>query len=193
VNFRDSVLRTFSLWLLAFWLGGFTFYSAVVIPILHEDLGSALEAGLITQRVTNWLNLVGIVAVGTAWLVLFLTWRPEERSRWSGRIALGLLSATTLGLMALLALHPVLDRRLQEGAMKRFYTWHQAYLWISTVQWAVNLGLIAVWPRPHWTHSRRPEPTTNPPASRENRGSPSGEPPSTRGNAPRHEETNVVS
>ena len=38
-----------SLWALAFWLGGFTFYSSVVIAVLHDQLGSPLETGLITQ------------------------------------------------------------------------------------------------------------------------------------------------
>ena len=44
-----SVLRLLALWSLAIWLGGFTVYSAVVIPILHDQLGSPLETGLITQ------------------------------------------------------------------------------------------------------------------------------------------------
>jgi hypothetical protein len=33
-------LQLLAIWLMAIWLGGFTFYSAVVIPVLHDQLGS---------------------------------------------------------------------------------------------------------------------------------------------------------
>src|SRR5947209_19521490 len=63
------VVRGFLLlWLLMFWLGGFTFYAAVVVPIGTEVLGSAADQGWITRRVTPWLNVAGAVALaGWAW------------------------------------------------------------------------------------------------------------------------------
>ena len=54
------ILRWLFLVALSIYIGGFTFYSAVVIPILHDRLESSLETGLITQRVTDMLNLLGI-------------------------------------------------------------------------------------------------------------------------------------
>src|SRR6478609_81983 len=47
---------------LAFWTGGFTFYALVVIPVGQRLLGSAQQAQ-ITQHVTYWLNLSGIMTL----------------------------------------------------------------------------------------------------------------------------------
>ena len=54
---------------LSIYIGGFTFYSAVVIPILHERLASSLETGLVTQRVTDALNLLGVATLSLGWCV----------------------------------------------------------------------------------------------------------------------------
>ena len=63
---------------LMFWLGGFTFYAAVVVPVGQEDLGSHLEQGFITRQVTKYLNLSGAIAL------LLLAWdvvASHDRSR----------------------------------------------------------------------------------------------------------------
>ena len=57
------MFRFVAIWTLAIWLGGFTFYAAAVIPVLHDQLGGALESGLVTQRVTIDLNLLGVATV----------------------------------------------------------------------------------------------------------------------------------
>jgi hypothetical protein len=54
--FRTGVFRGLFLVALSIYIGGFTFYSAVVIPVLHDRLESSLETGLITQRVTDMRN-----------------------------------------------------------------------------------------------------------------------------------------
>ena len=53
------------LFLLAFawWMGGLTFYALVVIPTASHVLGNHRDVGFITQQVTYWLNLTGIVAL----------------------------------------------------------------------------------------------------------------------------------
>ena len=56
----NQLFRFVALWTLAFWMGGFTFYAGAVIPVLHDQLGGALESGLVTQRVTIDLNLLGV-------------------------------------------------------------------------------------------------------------------------------------
>src|ERR671917_504286 len=58
--FRRSLL----LWLLLLWQGGFLFYTAVVVPIGTDVLGSPLVQGLITRRVTDWLKLFGAAWAG---------------------------------------------------------------------------------------------------------------------------------
>lgn len=72
---RLRLLRFLCLVALSVWVGGFTFYSAVVIPVLHESLGR-LETGFVTQRVTNHLNAAGGVAVVLWWLVAWVDASP---------------------------------------------------------------------------------------------------------------------
>jgi len=151
---RDrSLWRLLVRWLalvgMTVWLGGFTFYSAVVLPILHDELGS-LEAGRITGNVANALNASGVGALLAWWL---LAWEErsigEPRAR---RVRAALLGTTTAILAGLAALHPVLDARLEAGSMRSFYPLHQVYLIASTAQWGVNLALLAatvwVWQSP---------------------------------------------
>ena len=138
---RLLVLRFLCLLSLSVWVGGFTFYSAVVIPVLHESLGS-LETGYVTQRVTDYLNAASGVAVALWWLAAWAD-RPDGPS-FAGRARLGLLAATTLILAGLIALHRIMDGRLESGSLRGFYPLHRAYLVASTAQWLVNLGLMAV-------------------------------------------------
>lgn len=134
-------LRVLCLLGLSVWVGGFMFYSAVVIPVLHDVLGS-VETGYVTQRVTDFLNAAGVASL--------LTWWAEA---WAERAAvpvrarrarLGLLAATTFLLLFLIALHRVMDGRLESGSLRGFYPLHRVYLLASTAQWFVNLGLIAI-------------------------------------------------
>ena len=148
-------LRSLSLLALAVWVGGFTFYSAVVIPVLHESMGS-VEAGLITQRVTDTLNGIGAAAV-----VLCCLWAAVERPPYavrSNRARLGLLAASTALLVVLIALHRVMDRRLETSGLRGFYPLHRAYLLASTAQWAANLGLLLVFALGWRDHPRVPRP-----------------------------------
>jgi hypothetical protein len=129
----------------AFWLGGFTFYTSVVIHIGGRSLGSVRQ-GFITQRVTDWLNVAGAVALPLMFWNMAATWRARTRPL---RLAL----AATWVLMALVqielfALHPLMDRLLDAGAKhvldyERFDRIHYVYLMSSTVQWAA--GLVHVW------------------------------------------------
>ena len=65
-----ATLRWLAIVGMTFWLGGFTFYSAIVIPILHLEMGG-LNSGMVTGEVSNYLNAFGVAAV-VAWWVL--TW-----------------------------------------------------------------------------------------------------------------------
>jgi hypothetical protein len=117
-------------------MGGFTFYALVVVPIGGRILGS-IEQGLVTQQVTQWMNLLGALS-----LAILLP--GSQRSRW---LALSwLVMALTLGI--LVWLHPRLDA-LIDGSLhavsdeSRFYRWHQAYLAAVTVQWAA--AVVHLW------------------------------------------------
>ena len=128
---------------LAVWLGGFTFYGAAVVPVLHDVLDH-WQAGGITRRVTDTLNAVGAATLALWWLGAWL-----DRSRGPAgprRARAGLLAACTATLTALVALHVVMDARLDAGRLRGFYPLHRLYLWISTLQWLAQLGLLAVAP-----------------------------------------------
>jgi hypothetical protein len=123
------------------WVGGFTFYSAGVIPVLHDAMPMR-AAGRITQRVTDRLNLAGTVTVLIWWVLIGV-----ERRLGPSRVRIAralLLLATTLLLAALVWLHAMMDDRLAEGRLAGFYPWHRAYLIVSTIQWFVNLGLLGL-------------------------------------------------
>lgn len=129
--------------LLAFavWQGGFVFYAGVVVPIgteLHGHFGQ----GLVTQRVTNWLNLLGLACHAAYLWELIGT---KQRSRWPW--GLWAVSVATLGGLAAIHLH--MDSLLDPdvgGTGTEFRLWHKAYLWLSTGQWVawLVLGWMAV-------------------------------------------------
>ena len=52
--------RTGLLFAWAIWWGGLSFYALFVVPIGTEIVGG-FEQGFITQRVTNWLNAIGVI------------------------------------------------------------------------------------------------------------------------------------
>ena len=138
---RSLALRVLCLLGLLVWMGGFTFYSAVVIPVLHESLGS-LDTGYVTQQVTDYLNYIGVGAVLVWWVAAGVE-RGDGPSRVRA-MRLLLLATTTLILVGLIALHRVMDGRLETGSLRGFYPLHRVYLITSTVQWFVNLGLMTV-------------------------------------------------
>jgi hypothetical protein len=127
------VLQAFLLW-----QGGFLFYSAVVVPIGTDVFDSAALQGLVTQRVTVWLNLFG-----GAWAAVYL-WEliAGRGGRWRW-----LTWAVMAGLLpVLLALHGQMDPLISPetgGVTDRpeFRRLHIAYLWASTAQWVLGLGL----------------------------------------------------
>lgn len=130
---------------LMFWQGGMMFYGGVTVPVIRAKLQTKSDEpkrSLITQRVTQWLNLAGTCAllVMSADLVAVV-----PKRRW--RFALWLM-ATALQL-ALVLLHRHLSAMMAEPGffdsdMAGFSGWHSLYLIISTAQWAAMLGLLGV-------------------------------------------------
>jgi hypothetical protein len=122
------------------WLGGLTFYAAVVVPIGSHVVGR-MNQGLVTQHVSNWLNVIGIVAI------VFLganAWRERSRLMLITWLVIALLQTF------LLVLHPILDRQLASISASaatsgpQFYQWHRAYLIATTIMWLVSLCHLAL-------------------------------------------------
>jgi hypothetical protein len=116
----------------AVWQGGFVFYAGVVVPAgteLHGHFGQ----GLVTQRVTNALNVFGLLChAAYLWELV----GSHERRKWKW-----ILWAVSLAMLGgLVAIHAQMDAlidatggRVGEG----FRRWHIAYLWLSTGQWLI--------------------------------------------------------
>jgi|GEM_PF-3949231 len=126
------------------WVGGFVFYGAVVLPLLHQVVDSP-TGGRVTRNVTHALNAIGGLALGLAWLdQARRDWRtppdrldrPHATARWRRLTA---LRVSTLLLAALGMLHAVMDRHLVEFGLTGFYPLHRGYVWLSTLHWFVNL------------------------------------------------------
>ncbi len=127
---------------ISFWLGGFTFYASVVVPIGMKVLGSHLKQGFITQEVSHWLNVAGVGAI------LILGWNTHVLSKRAGG-AIRFLLVATLAIIALIqielfVLHPFLDRLLDVTRHRvtdpeTFDLLHRIYLLSATVQWGAGM------------------------------------------------------
>ena len=123
---------------LALWWGALTFYSLVVVPIGSDVLGATAQ-GFVTQRVTHWLNGIGLVTL------ILLLWNLVAVRRWL-LIATWLLMASCLAGLAVLhgSLDALLDPQSQSvHNVERFYNAHRVYLLITAVQWLA--GLAHLW------------------------------------------------
>ena len=143
LKFHLEIARRYLVLLaIAIWLGGFTFYSVVVIHTAHRVLDSMLETGLVTQQVSGWLNWIG---VGT---LVILLWNVLSGWLTQNRFLRNLLAAMWLIMAAvqvwLFVLHPVLDRQIDLETRHlvdrvQFHSVHTSYVTLSTIQWASGL------------------------------------------------------
>ncbi len=158
--------RSLVLAALMFWQGGFLFYASVVVPIGKEVLGTDVDQGMITRRVTVYLNLAGGAAL------LPLLWEAAAGrggGKWLRRLRWLALAVVAVTQGMLFWLHPRLDalldpervRILDRGA---FRAGHRLYLWVSTVQWGAALVFAVL---TLWTWQARGRAGTLPPVSRE--------------------------
>src|SRR5258708_7311994 len=91
---------------IAFWLGGFAFYTGVVVQVGAAVLRSHTRQGFITQRVTFWLNIVASIALLILLAHLISSRLPNCRLR----KVLTVLWIIMVGLQAwLFFLHPHMD------------------------------------------------------------------------------------
>lgn len=141
MSIRMLILRLLAVLALSFWVGGFTFYGGIVIPLMHEQFATT-AVGQVTARATDALNVIGGVTIVLWWLWVWFD-RSTQRS-WLryGRVVC--LTVTTVLLLAQVVLHTVMDRQLASSALLDFYPLHRAYLLLSTLQWLMNLVLLGL-------------------------------------------------
>ncbi len=133
-----SIHHIILLALFATWFGGFTFYTAIVVPIGTDVLGSSRTQGFVTQQVTNRLNFIG----GMTILMMLIDLFYFRRTRSKALTIWFVVSTAGIAILwcVLLLVHPMLDALLQPEHDhvlddERFYSLHRIYLWASTIQW----------------------------------------------------------
>src|SRR5262245_2017182 len=139
---------------MALWWGGLTFYALFVVPTGVEVLGGETEQGFITQRVSNIINLCGVLALVVLLVHAAVSWRSI------GRFAKITLSTTWFITAAaqsvLLLMHPRLDALLDVPSHSivepsSFHRLHELYLIVITIQWSSALlhlvAIITIWSR----------------------------------------------
>jgi hypothetical protein len=131
------------------WQGGFLFYTAVVVPTGTAVLGSAAAQGAITARVTDSLNILGVVTLAILAVELGLSRDPAARRRaalwgcwWIIFVCQGML----------FTFHRLLEsfmdpERVHVVIAPPFYPVHRMYLWASTIQWVACLvfAWLTIW------------------------------------------------
>lgn len=148
--------RYLALLAIALWMGGFTFYTVIVIPTGAKILGSERQVGFITQQVTQWLNFIGI---GTLLLLLWNTlaeFKPQRRFFRMGLVATSVVMTVTLA--GLFISHRWIDALLDTENKKvhelgHFYNLHRLCMVLATAQWWAALAHL-------WLELRSSEITT---------------------------------
>lgn len=146
-SYAAALRRLIVIAAIAWWLGGFTFYAGVAIPMGVEVLGSHKAVGFITQRVTGWLNFGGVIALAIFLGNMALSRRTGGKWVWRTMLLTWIIMAVIE--IELILLHPVMDRLITAYPHRmildddRFDLLHHVYLISTTVQWA--LGGLHVW------------------------------------------------
>ena len=138
---RLLLLLSFAL----FW-GGLTFYTGFVVRIAHDVLDNPMDGGLITQRVTVLLQILGGITV------LLMLWNAFQVSRKHRRFGMALaLCAIVLGvaLVGLTIVHGQLDAVIDVNAYKivdrdAFVIGHRRYNQLTTVEWISALLYLPI-------------------------------------------------
>ena len=138
---RSLLLLTFAL----FW-GGLTFYTGIAVRIAHDVLSDPMEGGLITQRVTSVLQLLGVVSAVLMLWNAAVVWKACRRhSLWLLTCAV-ILSASLVGLFVV---HGQLDAVISvEDAevvdREKFVIGHRRYNQLTTVEWISSLLYLPI-------------------------------------------------
>jgi hypothetical protein len=139
---------------IAVWIGGFTFYTAVVIHTGHKVFGSRVEVGFLTQQVTRWLNIIGVVALLVFLWNIGASWNGAGAAlRWALLLTWSIVVVIQVWLFCL---HPMVDSTLNAQThfildSEGFYHLHRLYMNLSTTQWVANLlhvfAVLFAWTR----------------------------------------------
>ena len=138
---RILLLLSFSL----FW-GGLTFYTGFVVRISHDVLSDPMDGGLITQRVTSLLQVLGAVTCALMFCNAVVIAKVSFRH---GRVLIACAVVLALSLVGLFIVHGQLDAVIdvQDGVVTNrdaFVVGHRRYNQLTTVEWISSIIYLPV-------------------------------------------------
>jgi hypothetical protein len=139
-----TIRRFLVLQALLIWQGGFLFYSSFVVPAGTKVLGSAVAQGAITARVTDTMNLLGVIALA---LLALDQGQTSDTSSLRTQMRWWCWTIAFLCQGLLLYFHLLLDAFMDPGRTRivihpPFLPVHRLYLLTISLQWFVCLLLL---------------------------------------------------
>ena len=144
MGFMISAGRILLLFSFALFWGGLTFYTGFVVRIAHDVLSDPMDGGLITQRVTDVLQMLGGVTV------LLMSWnavqvfRGDRKYGYALAVCIVVLSSALVGLVVV---HANLDAVIQSSAIiddDVFTINHRRYNQLTTIEWLASLAYLPI-------------------------------------------------
>ena len=128
-----------------FW-GGLTFYTGIAVRVAHDVLIDPMDGGLITQRVTRWLQGLGAAAALLMWCNAVIV-RRSARSRGNALLGCTLLLAAALG--GLVVVHRQMDSVIDVAERTisdrdAFVVGHRRYNQLTTIVWLSSLAYMGI-------------------------------------------------
>jgi hypothetical protein len=138
---RIPLLLVFAL----YW-GGLTFYTGFVVRISHDVLNDPMDGGLITQRVTAVLQVLGVVTV------VLMACNCVVVARQSRKYGYALVGCATLlgcSLIGLFVVHGHLDAIIDAATFEitdrdAFDAGHRRYNQLTTIQWLASVTYLPI-------------------------------------------------
>jgi hypothetical protein len=140
------ICRILLLLVFALYWGGLTFYTGFVVRISHDVLDDPMDGGLITQRVTAVLQLLGVV---TVLLMVCNCVFVVRRSQKYGYVLVGCATLLGCSLIGLFVVHGHLDAIIDVGTSEitdrdAFDAGHRRYNQLTTIQWLASLAYLPI-------------------------------------------------
>lgn len=145
---NKSVLacRILLLLVYALYWGGLTFYTGFVVRIAHDVLNDPMDGGLITQRVTDLLQWLGVITA------VLMVWNGFQTLAGAPRFAVALLVCSAVlscALIGLFVVHAQLDAVIDVASFEitdrdAFTQGHRRYNQFTTLEWIASLTYLPI-------------------------------------------------
>lgn len=141
-----GLLRICLLLMFALFWGGLTFYTGIVVRISHDVVSDLMEGGLITQRVTVWLQYLG---AATTLLMLTNACVVYKQQPGYGRVLLGTVLLLGLAIVGLMLVHADLDAVIDVAEQtvtdqEAFDIGHRRYNQLTTIEWLSSVSYLII-------------------------------------------------